>query len=102
MRSQGQQVWALMNATTTPEHEVQGVSLEKIKEKMGKTPVILLVDMAAYMTRFGDFADRIDSRKELWTNFAKSSKLPVVFYHSGLKPDDKTCEELKLACVHAD
>lgn len=101
-RNQGQQVWALMNATTTPEHEVQGISLEKVTEKMGKTPVILLVDMAAYMARFGDFADRIESRKELWTNFAKSCKLPVVFYHSGLKPDDKTCEELKLACVHAD
>ena len=32
-QGQSQQVWVLMNATTTPENEVQGVALEQIKAK---------------------------------------------------------------------
>ena len=99
--SQSQQVWVLMNATTTPENEVQGVALEQIKAKLGSTPLVILVDMSSYMARFGDFADRIDTRKELWKNFSESLGLPVVFYHCGIRPDQQTCDELKLATQQA-
>ena len=93
-----QQVWILMNGTTTPEHEVQGHTVELIKAKVGKAKVLLLVDMGGYITRFGDFADRIQMRQDLWKDFAESVKVPVVFYHSGLKPDQQTQAELKKAC----
>ena len=93
-----QQVWILMNGTTTPENEVQGHTVHLIQQKVGKAPVVLLVDMAGYVTRFGDFADRIQTRKDLWHEFATSCNVPVVFYHSGLKPDPTTQNELKQAC----
>ena len=103
VQGQSQQVWALMNATTTPEHEVQGESLLQIKTKLGdKVPLLVLVDMSAYISRFGDFGDRIEHRKELWKNFSETLSLPVVFYHSGIHPDQKTCDELKLAMTQAD
>ena len=98
---QSQQVWILLNATATPEHEVQGIALQTLKEKLGKTPIILMVDLAAYLARFGDFNDRIESRKQLWKDFADELTLPVIFYHSGLQPDDQTCDELKLAATQA-
>ncbi|HIU85242.1 MAG TPA: DUF2868 domain-containing protein [Candidatus Aphodousia gallistercoris] len=97
IKGQSQQVWLLISGTTTPEPEVQGQAIEEIKKKVGKTPVILLVDMAAYMVRFGDFGERIENRKDLWRDFAQSVGLAVVFFHSGLQPDEKTCDELKLA-----
>lgn len=93
-----QQIWILMNGTTTPELEVQGHTIHLIEQKVGSAPIILLVDMAGYVTRFGDFADRIQTRKDLWRDFALSCNVPVVFYHSGLKPDQVTQEELKQAC----
>lgn len=92
-----QQVWALMNATTTPEIEVQGEALRQVKEKLEKAHFVVLVDMSSYMVRFGDFGDRIESRKELWKNFCKDVGVPVVFYHCGVRPDQQTCDELKLA-----
>ena len=100
-QGQSQQVWVLMNATTTPENEVQGVALEQVKAKLGSTPLVILVDMSSYMARFGDFSDRIDTRKELWKNFSESLGLPVVFYHCGIRPDQQTCDELKLATQQA-
>ena len=100
-QGKSQQVWVLMNATTTPENEVQGVALEQIKAKLGRTPLVILVDMSSYMARFGDFSDRIDTRKELWKNFSESLGLPVVFYHCGIRPDQQTCDELKLATQQA-
>ena len=96
-QGQSQQVWVLMNATTTPEHEVQGEALTRVKEKMQKTPVVVMVDMSSYLARFGDYADRIESRKQLWKNFCEGEGLPVVFYHSAVRPDQQTCDELKLA-----
>ena len=60
-----------------------------------------MVDLAAYLARFGDFNDRIESRKQLWKDFADELTLPVIFYHSGLQPDDQTCDELKLAATQA-
>ncbi|HIU36910.1 MAG TPA: DUF2868 domain-containing protein [Candidatus Aphodousia faecigallinarum] len=96
-QGQSQQVWVLMNATTTPEHEVQGEALTRVKEKMKKTPVVVMVDMSSYLARFGDYADRIESRKQLWKNFCEGVGLPVVFYHSAVRPDQQTCDELKLA-----
>ena len=98
---QSQQVWVLFNATATPEQEVQGVALQALKEKLSKTPIIVMVDLATYLARFGDFNDRIESRKELWRDFANELALPVIFYHSGLQPDDQTCDELKLAAAQA-
>ena len=98
---QSQQVWVLFNATATPEQEVQGVALQALKEKLSKTPIILMVDLATYLARFGDLNDRIESRKELWRDFANELALPVIFYHSGLQPDDQTCDELKLAAAQA-
>lgn len=101
-QGQSQQVWALMNATTTPEHEVQGDALLQVKSKLGdKVPLLVLVDMASYIARFGDFGDRIEHRKELWRNFCQNIGLPVVFYHSGVRPDQQTCDELKLATGQA-
>ena len=100
-QGKSQQGWVLMNATTTPENEVQGVALEQIKAKLGSTPLVILVDMSSYMARFGDFSDRIDTRKELWKNFSESLGLPVVFYHCGIRPDQQTCDELKLATQQA-
>ena len=91
---QSQQVWVLFNATATPEQEVQGVALQALKEKLSKTPIILMVDLATYLAR-------IESRKELWRDFANELALPVIFYHSGLQPDDQTCDELKLAAAQA-
>lgn len=102
VQGQSQQVWALMNATTTPEHEVQGESLLQIKSTLGdKVPLVVLVDMSAYIARFGDFADRIEHRKELWKNFSETIGLPVVFYHGGIRPDQQTCDELRLAIAQA-
>ena len=102
VQGQSQQVWALMNATTTPEHEVQGESLLQIKSTLGdKVPLVVLVDMSAYIARFGDFADRIEHRKELWKNFSETIGLPVVFYHGGIRPDLQTCDELRLATAQA-
>ena len=102
VQGQSQQVWALMNATTTPEHEVQGESLLQIKSTLGdKVPLVVLVDMSAYIARFGDFADRIENRKELWKNFSETIGLPVVFYHGGIRPDQQTCDELRLATAQA-
>lgn len=101
-QGQSQQVWALMNATTTPEHEVQGDALQQVKSKLGdKAPLLVLVDMSSYIARFGDFGDRIEHRKELWRNFCQNIGLPVVFYHSGVRPDQQTCDELKLATGQA-
>ena len=100
-QNQSQQVWALMNATTTPEQEVQGEALRKVKEKLGSVHLVVLVDMSSYMARFGDFGDRIESRKELWRNFCESIGLPVVFYHCGVRPDQQTCDELRLATGQA-
>ena len=97
--SQSQQVWALMNATTTPEAEVQGAAIEAVRQRIGKTTLVLLVDMAGYMARFGDFSDRVTFRKELWKEFAAQIGVPVVFYHAGVRPDDATCTAMKDATM---
>ena len=97
--SQSQQVWALMNATTTPEAEVQGAAIEAVRQRIGKTTLVLLVDMAGYMARFGDFSDRVTFRKELWKEFAAQIGVPVVFYHAGIHPDDATCTAMKDATM---
>lgn len=97
--SQSQQVWALMNASTTPEAEVQGAAIEAVKNRIGKTTLVILVDMAGYMARFGDFSDRVTFRKELWKEFAEQLGVPVVFYHAGVRPDDATCTAMKDATM---
>lgn len=91
-----QQIWVLLNATTTPEEEVHGQSLEVIHAYMKNIPIILLVDLADYLIRFGDYNDRVQARQDLWKSFAKSHQLPIVFYHSGVHPDENTCEELRM------
>lgn len=100
-QGQSQQVWALMNATTTPEVEVQGQALKLVKDKLAGAHLVVLVDMSSYLARFGDFGDRVESRKELWRHFCKEIDLPVVFYHCGVRPDQQTCDELKLAIGQA-
>ena len=94
--SHAQQIWVLLNATSTPEEEVHGQSLEIIRAHMKQIPMILLVDLADYLIRFGDYNERIQARQDLWKSFAKAHQLPVVFYHSGIRPDPATCESLRM------
>ena len=103
MDAQGKskQIWILMNATTTPEQEVQGEALRQLKAKFDTRPLAVLIDMSSYMSRFGDFGDRTESRKELWRSFCESVGVPAVFYHSGVRPDQQTCDELRLATGQA-
>ena len=103
MDAQGKskQIWILMNATTTPEQEVQGEALRQLKAKFDTRPLAVLIDMSSYMSRFGDFGDRTESRKELWRSFCEAVGVPAVFYHSGVRPDQQTCDELRLATGQA-
>jgi hypothetical protein len=63
----------------TPEPENHGAFLRAVAAKVGTTPVIAVVDEAAFRRRFADAPARIDERREAWREFLRGHGFAPVF-----------------------
>jgi hypothetical protein len=70
----------VFNLTTTPEAEVQGQLLAGLRDRVER--LLVYLDGGAFTERFGtapDFAERLATRRALWTRFVEQYGLKPVF-----------------------
>jgi hypothetical protein len=65
--------------TATPEPENHGAFLRAVAAKAAGTPLIAIVDEAAFHQRFADVPARIDERREVWREFLRGHGFAPAF-----------------------
>lgn len=73
-------VVALFALTATPEHENHGAFLRALKQATaGQSPLIAVVDEAAFNRRFGDGGTRAGERRDAWRRLLAACDTPGAF-----------------------
>lgn len=84
---QGDTVIALFSATATPEHEVHGAFLAKLRGQAARIDTLLaIVDEGAFRARWPLDATRIAQRRDAWRRLAVGAQVAIVFVDL-LSPD---------------
>ncbi len=85
---------ALFDLTATPEAENQGRLVELLARQAAPAAVLVLVDEAAFVRRFGATSDRLPQRRAAWQAFARGLNTVPVFVD--LSTPDLPAAELAL------
>lgn len=72
-------VLAIFDLAATPEPEQQGRLMQSLARAAGATPLVMLVDEAAFVRRFGARSERHQQRRAAWRHFAETRSWPIVF-----------------------
>jgi len=70
---------ALFDLAATPEAEQHGRMMQALARTAGATPLVMLLDEAAFVRRFGARSERHQQRRAAWRHFAETRGWPIVF-----------------------
>jgi hypothetical protein len=76
----GDRVVGLFNLAATPEAEAHGAFLAALaRHAAAGEPPLVVIDEAAWRSRNGDDAARLDARRALWRTLCSDQRCPVLF-----------------------
>ncbi len=95
---------ALFDLSATPEVEAQGRFVQALQARAGRSgTVVMVVDEAAFNSRFGGDGERVQQRRAAWEGLAQRSNLaPPVFVNLSKLNVDDAARALEAAVNHAN
>jgi len=76
----GDRVVGLFNLAATPEAETHGMFLAALaRAALAGEPPLVVIDEAAWHSRNGDDAARLDARRALWRTLCSDHRCPALF-----------------------